>query len=601
MKKLGTFLLLMVLVCPVFSQLTSYPLPVGISMQGSDIVTFQDALYTVVYAGPVEGSKLCKFDGVGFTQIPNPLDWHVVAYRSPLKVFQDNLYMLVTDFDDDPTIPPAPMLFRFDGTNFTRIMLPFSQAPSTRALFDLEIYHDKLYIPVAPDEYTAPNAWVTYDGTSFTMINFPTGMRDSGIAGMTVYNDQLFTLMESTPGGATTLTSYDGTAFHTHTVPDLVRTKTGIYNGKLMLTQSTGSTTQLVAYDGTTTTAIPTPSSVRPIASGKELYGSLLYLRMADAATASNLLMAYNGGTFSRVATLPGMAIEDFEVWGGGLYFASSGALHRYHPLVLGPYYDFSHIDIDLFAHERGWCWNEIVIDWDIHPICLTPPLCPPFGEYPIDLRLMDKTKVVWESIEKKPTTLQIPVEDKPYTFSLASGKTKKPEQFVTIDPNLVNLGLETLKLSFSPRDNKAAITLAAKKDRQVSVTLTFLNADDVPVWQETVTAPVEKQFEIKTKIPGTKWLISPGGKTLEAAGITSLTYYPNPFDGKITVKAETKGQKVPVQISIDNMMGKRVAEGKLSAPGEQTIELKDKIPGLYVLTFATCHVVKKVLIELKE
>jgi len=199
-----------------------------------------------------------------------------------------------------------------------------------------------------------------------------------------------------------------------------------------------------------------------------------------------------------------------------------------------------------------------------------------------------------------KPFTQKIPVDDKPYTFSLATAKTKIPEDLVTVDQNLVNLGIETLKLGFYPYDNKMNVTLATKKDKPVAVTLSFLNEKGVPVWQETVTAPVEKQFEIKPPMPGTKWVITPAGKTLEAVGITSITYYPNPFNGKLTVNIQTKDKKIPVQVTLDDMMGNRVADVKLTAPVEQAIEVKGKA-GYYVLSFLAGGASKKVWVELRD
>jgi len=603
MKKLVTALLLAVLVCPVFAQLTSWTLPVGVNIIGSNMVTYQDALYFVADIGPRDGARLCKFDGVTFTVLPSPSPTlEIVSHKSPLQVFQGNLYMIATDWPDEEIIPPAPALYRYDGTSFTRIPLPFTQIPSTFAFSDMEVYHDKLYIDVAPDELSPVNAWVTFDGTSFALVNYPPGMLDEGRAGMIVYHDQLFRLMEATRGGAPVLMSYDGTSFHTHAIADLMRTQMGIYQDKLILTQSVGTSRLLVAYDGTAASGIATPPDAVLIPSGKEVYGGLLYMHMANAATppGGNVLMAYDGSTFSRIVT-PSNAIEDYEVWRGALYFGAGSKLFAYHPLALGSFFDFDRIDIDLFAPERGWCWNEIVIDWDIHPICLTPPLCPPYGEYPIDLSFLDKDKIVWETIVKKPSTLPIPVSDNPYTFSLASAKTKTPENLLTVDKTLVSLGIETIKLGFHPYDKKVNVTLATQEGKQVPVTLSFLNKDNVPVWQETVTAPAEKQFEVKTPVPGTKWLITPAGKSLEAAGITATEYYPNPFSGKITVKVETKGDKVPVQITIDNMSGTRVVTSKLTAPAEQTIELKDNKPGFYVLTISAGGASKKALIELKE
>jgi len=161
-------------------------------------------------------------------------------------------------------------------------------------------------------------------------------------------------------------------------------------------------------------------------------------------------------------------------------------------------------------------------------------------------------------------------------------------------------MGLATIKLSGAPYQNEMKVSLSVKKNEKVPFTLSFLNKKGAVVWEETLTAPVEKQLTVKPKEPGVRWLIAPAGGTLESAGITSTKYYPNPFNGKITVELQTKGDKVPVQVTIDDPSGKRVTDVKLVAPVQQALEVKDKKPGFYVLTFLAGTARRRVLIELK-
>ncbi len=90
------------------------------------------------------------------------------------------------------------------------------------------------------------------------------------------------------------------------------------------------------------------------------------------------------------------------------------------------PIYDFERIDLDLNSMGRGWCWNEIIIDWDINPICLTPPLCPEEGD-PVWLSLLDKDKTIWEAALKDQSQLIIPMADNPLYAVAGHRKVKAP------------------------------------------------------------------------------------------------------------------------------------------------------------------------------
>lgn len=606
---------------PSPGQLITTPLPPNTRLDQSEIVAYADKLYMVLVeyrAGHYE-YYLYSYDGASFTRISTPPGYYL-QYRCPLEVYGGKLYIVMSDLTEDPVGPPAHYkLFSYDGMAFDEISLPFEYVFLTPYGADLAVYQNRLYIDVADRTYDNPSSWVTYDGTGFSQIPYPVGMRKYGGTGMTVYNDKLYGMMAASAAVTPRLVSFDGSAFEFFDAPELVTARMGIFNNDLILHQGPGyAGDRMLRFDGTDFHAIVNPPNTLPDGKGKEVFNGNLFVTMQHTLTPAphqQELYAYDGVAFTHIPTMAGAFFtgQDFEVWRCRLYFGLSmpsggNLLCSYSipsacasPPSSGPaaIADYKRIDIELFGHERGWCWNEIIIDWDIEPICPVPSRCP---DPPIRSTLRDPKKIVWQHIAEKPFSVPMQVSDNPYTLTLAVEREKTIHDFLVVNNDLVGKGVEELKLAMKPRDNYVHLTVNTENGKSVPCTMSLLNANGAAVWQEHFVAPMSREIEIKSQEPGIKFLISSfsAEPTLKSVGITATKYYPNPFDGALTIDIQTSHGKIPVRVTIHDANGHGVLEEDLVAPVKKILELKNKKPGFYVLTFQAGGASRKELIEIR-
>jgi hypothetical protein len=600
---------------PLFAQLTATHLPTIV--YDAEMVVFRNELYFVGNRPPF-GLALFKFDGTTVTAIPSPAGYRPRT-RMPMEVFNNNLYMIMVDEEDDPTIPPdLYTLFRYDGATFTPITFPYNDRSLTPHNGDLAVYHNLLYIGTADTHLSRVDGWVTYDGTStFTRVDFPAGFTHESWARMVVYHNRLYTLLTGTDHIRRLVSyDYDGSDFVVAPVADLADAPIGIIGDRLMLNQGPGfAGDHFVAFDGTTASTLPLPAAT-PTRSSKTYFNGQLYLRLG--ATRDEQLYAFNGRSYTHVPTNPGIFDGyDAEVYKCSLYFGLSifdGPVTRpslvalSYPLacssfpLAGLVREFDFIDLHVYGRERNWCWNEIFIDWKVEPICFVPPLCP--DPYPIQATLSENTKPIWSTLAKTPPLAGLPnVADKPYTFSLGIQNDNTLHDILQLDDSLIYAGVEELNFKITPAKQSFWLEVQTHKQRPVNLDVTLVDAFGRTLWQQQLTAPFKKDLKVKTPIAGTAFVIKADRKSCRPPrkdALDAIRFYPNPFRGVLTVDLTKVQNNTPVCVSIYDNRGNKILTETIRGSETETLVLQDKKPGLYLITFQNGRSSRRELIQLK-
>lgn len=607
-------LTLAVLSHAAYGQITSTAMPA--LMDDAEMIVFRDELYMVLYR-PGTMPVLGKFDGTSFTPIPSPAGYRP-RNMMPMEIFKGNLYMIMVDEEEDPTIPPDwYTLFRYDGSTFTEVSIPYADRTLTSGYGDLCVYNNLLYIGTGNTHYGPVNGWVTFDGaTTFTRVDFPSGLTDRSPVRSKVLHRKLYSLLTTSAGAKPQLISYDGISFTTHAIPDLAYGAMGSAAGLLILNQGPGvAGDHLVGFNGSAFRTIRNPPGALPTQWEKENFDGAMVLRMQRSGVEE--LYAFNGTEFTHIPTESprGWRGPDMNVYRCSLYFSQDvyTSTATYPTLfaltypwgcrrisITGPIREYRRFDFQAYANDRGWCWNEITVDWDLDIFCPIPKACPEV--YPVHATLRDKDKIIWQTIQKAPFATPLDVADKPTQLTVGIGKDEVVHDLLYLDETLVSQGVEALSLRMKPTDNYIYLQVKTENDQPVPFSISLVDALGKPVWKENLIAPLDKTLSIASKEPGVKFVITAGTQaTLESAGITATTYYPNPFNGRIMVDIQTKCKKVPVQVTIHDPNGNQVVNAQLVAPVRQMLEVKDKKPGIYVLTFSAGGASRKALIELKQ
>lgn len=232
--------------------------------------------------------------------------------------------------------------------------------------------------------------------------------------------------------------------------------------------------------------------------------------------------------------------------------------------------------DFDIYARERDWCWTGIDIDWKIEGICTTPP-CPPPS---VEATLTDKHgKIAWQKNSDKPFSEQFPA-DEPYTLSIGVGKDKSMSRVFDFDQHLVSKGMEEISMKIFPDEKYFQLTANTKNKEKTPFTLSLLDTKGEAVWQQNFVAPMDERIRAFTSQPGNYFRFSiPGNEN------SSITFYPNPFQGSITIEA--KELDIPLTISLSDLNGKIITQRIMHEAGSYTIDADNQKPGLYILTFS--------------
>ncbi len=628
------------------NSLTVVPLPMVDGVQlyfDRDILVYGDEVYLTMRNGPYR-QYIARFrDGVfSLARLP-------AVEASNIVVFNGKMYMVA--FDDD-----TYKLVSYDGSTFRNVItFPHTASYQIRATSNYLYVTERRHGPWGrPDEFYLTR----YNGVSSTSFRFPddAGWLDevfelsrSGesyfvTSNTVIYSDggTLFELFHRDPidvditgevlwrnqlyfrtsngrfqptefhrcSGATiaTIEPPSGTTF---LYPNLwTDDNVVVYRDALYVPVTAGGVPSAYRYDGSGWESVFSPGTTSTNLEIRERRGKLVFFQR----NFSEFAYEYNGFGFESFSIPPGadffgeylLATRCYYLWlaaidrpdlGGFNFilmketFDSLCVAPGSSSVIPGHIAKYDRLIIGNHAPERDWCWTGIDVDWEV-PICITPP-CP----LPqMQTRLTDKSgKTVWEKVFDKPFSSSIPFNDvEPYALSIDVESDKKFHNVLLLDKELVNNGVEDLSLDFYPKDGYFFLDVETEMIQQVGLTMTLRNANGESLWDKKFTAPFHDVIYDRVDKAGAYLQFS-----LQGEAKSGVSYYPNPFNGKLSITI-AKGSD-PVSVSIMNLNGKMIMQKQFDDAGEHTIEMNSEKSGLYILTIKEGGNSRRELIELKD
>jgi len=549
---------------------------------------YREHLYIVLNSLEGDGEHLYRYNGSGFSLISLP-DGYALGSEHQSVVFQDKLYMFLYNGVDFH-------LFSFDGT-FRRVDIPFSDV----SMFETDqmfVFQDKLYFSV----FRTPGdvLWCSNDGYGhFSLIAPPVGA--GYFIDREVYNGQLYLFSYHPWTYESSLMRFDGTGFEVVTLPDEdivpnFDADMEVFDDKLFVpvTRDDEFFRGLMAFDGTSFTFFDFPmgrSSFGP--TNVTSFRGKLFLNLTDDIGGIEFF-SFNGVDFTLIPLPEGVngpfdpCVYQCSLY-GGVRIRAENKLYAFGPFdgchvfgVPAGMLEYDHLAVRSEGVEE--CWTGIDVDWDIDPICISPPLCP---DPPAQASLVDKNgKPVWSKEFEKPFSINLPSFDQPMQLTLGIENDKAVEKILQFEPNLLTEGIEKIQFEVKPHEEFFHLSAQTRKGKSVPFTMTLMGTDGKAVWQENFVAPMDKVIEAKSPAVGAFLTFSAAGQnSLASKGITEIKHYPNPVDDKLTLEVKTRNSKTPFQLAITDFSGAKVMEKQLTAPLNDSIDLTRLRPGLYVLT----------------
>jgi hypothetical protein len=240
-------------------------------------------------------------------------------------------------------------------------------------------------------------------------------------------------------------------------------------------------------------------------------------------------------------------------------------------------------------APERDWCWTDIDIDWIIDPLCLHIPC--PIEE--ISTSLSDNKGTVWQKTFDKPFSTTFPFDDKqPYVLSAGIKSGKKIENFLILESDLVNKGIESVDMDFYPQEDYFYFTVSTDKGVKVPLMLSLLGKSGETLWERKFEAPLDEIVKSYVSKPGALLKLSVQTKAV-------VKVYPNPATDKVTI--DTKLASTVTDIYINDLQGALMLTMKALKPGTlSTLDISGMKSGLYVLTIVEGKTSGKILLKVK-
>lgn len=312
-------------------------------------------------------------------------------------------------------------------------------------------------------------------------ITLPSGARvaSAPTTNPEVYNDRLY-VGALYPDGTKRVLQYDAVSF-TNFFDITAPVPTGIYlfvrRGDLIIHPNFVNGSRAFEYNGSVFTQIDAPAD------------RLLFPYINSTACKHLWLNYYNTPT-----TPPG-----FD-WA---YGAENECPPPTTPAVVIPEHlkDYERFDMTTYGPERGWCWSEIIIDWEIVPYCPQPPCPIPNTNY--QARMTDANNgIAWAANFNQPSSFTIPLPDQqPYRTFLTSTDAQK-DLFI-FEPDLVPAGVATITMNMKPKQNYFLLSASTRNNAPVPIKATLKNSKGTVLWEQTFIAPFSQQIQATTQEPG--------------------------------------------------------------------------------------------------
>ena len=466
----------------------------------SNCIVYGRQLY---FLSDVSGTiRLFRYSGGVVTEvtgaaIPSSTDYRLHATGGNLYITGSAYYTGTSNF-----------IRRYNGTSF--LTLPWSD-PGTSA-------DQVLGVPGTSRVYFISHERILYyNGTTVRQVFFNAG---EAIYPRMWRNDLFFTTgIGGSPGRTIHLYRLSGAVLTEPSLPagyqiaPVVHTNPEIYSGLLYVAaEFSDGSSHVLQFNGSTFDdfyTIPTPT----VSSGIRLHLREGNLIIHPNFPNGNHAFEYNGTDFTEIIAPAGRLLFPYinstdcnHLWLN--YYSDASGIHWAYakeskdcpppPTPPGP---VAVIPDSLRIHERfeaavigtdrGWCWSEIIIDWDIEPICPLPP-CP---EPNYQLRMIDANNgIAWSEFFSKPSKFMVPLkDDQPFGTILSSADSKT--DLLVFDPDLVSKGIESIKLSMLPKKGFFMISVSTRKQESVPLRVALLNEEGKEIWMQTFTAPFSMQI----------------------------------------------------------------------------------------------------------
>lgn len=314
-------------------------------------------------------------------------------------------------------------------------------------------------------------------GTSLTEITLPFGGRvaTAPATNPVVYNDRLYVGAVYKDGSKRVL-RYDGTTF-TNFFDISVPVGTGINlflrEDDLIIHPNFVNGNRAFEYDGTVFTQIDAP--------------------------AGRLLFPYINSTVCHHLWLNYYSDASGIHWAYGA--EDKGCTPPPTPVIVIPehFKDYERFEMTTYGPDRGWCWSEIIIDWDIVPYCPLPPC--PLPNY--ESKMVDgNNAIAWSAKFNQPSTFTIPLPDQQAYRTILSS-TDAQKDLLIFEPDLVPAGIASITVNMKPKQNYFLLSATTRNNAVVPMKATLKNAQGQTLWEQTFTAPFSQQIQATVQEPG--------------------------------------------------------------------------------------------------
>ncbi len=564
----------------------------------SNLVVYGDRLYAVIETGG--SAKLYAYNGSTVTEVPGGS----FAMQDQCEIRTGGNYLYIHGWGD----LSAAYLIRFDGLGFR----PIPDVPTHVGALEHVVAmpgSEKTYF-----EFRVYNSVYFYDGTLLTESFSQPGQKtplvrwgDEVVFQATLLDPQLFICDD---GSCREISAPAGSVLND------ART-IAVYRDELYLSLRVGSTDFVHTYDRTTFTEFfEFPDN----ANGPALDVREGLLLMVPNPGTGDKAYEYTGTEFIEIRTPAEEWLHESKASNTCLHGWSISyfdeaikenrwkfAVERPDPACVPPppgsatvsvipsrLSQYDRIEMAAAARNRGWCWNEIIVDWEISPICPGFPKIP-CSDPAISTEFADaKGKIVLYKVFEKPFEFSVPLQDdRGYTMQIGLVEDDKKTTAVRYEDQLVSKGIESIALDMYPQDDYFFLTVSTDKGVQTPLTITLKDAKGNALWKQNLTAPVDQRIRAFVDTPGDYLELSFGGKSRKG-----FTLYPNPVAGTLFIDGYES--LIPVRINVRDLNGRIVLADREVAPGVNEVDLSGYKPGLYVLTITEGKETERRLIQLR-
>jgi hypothetical protein len=377
----------------------------------------------------------------------------------------------------------------YNGTTVSEVFFNAGESVNAR------MWRDNLYFTtgVGPWE-TRSHRLYRLSGPTLSLMALPPGasIAPVGATNPEIFHDELYVAMTFTDGSKKVM-RYNGSVYYS-------------------------------VYDITT-----------PVSGGVKLFLRNNSLIIQPNFPNDNYAVDYDGFVFTQIIGVPGRLMFPWlngtncnHLWLN--YYSDAGGIHwaiAKEPLGCPPvppppsppaipeaFMDFEEFGFNPYGPDRGWCWSEIIIDWEIVTYCPLPP-CPLQN---FNVRMTDANNAIaWSQNFTTPSTFQVPLADvQGYKTILSS--IDKQQDVMVFDADLVEKGIASIAIDIRPKQNYFKVTAVTKNNMQVPLMVTLTDAKGNAIWSRSFIAPFSQMVTDRVQQQGQTLVFSvpeQGGKLI--------------------------------------------------------------------------------------